>query len=55
MDEVSQKISVLQDAVELNMVTEVEKDQLLAWKKYRVRLNRVASSEAPDIEWPVIP
>ncbi|CCP02979.1 putative tail fiber assembly protein [Erwinia amylovora Ea644] len=54
MDEISQKISVLQDAVELDMATEEEKDRLLEWKKYRVRLNRVYTSKAPDIEWPVI-
>ncbi|OKT75363.1 phage tail protein, partial [Escherichia coli] len=26
---------------------------LEAWKKYRVLLNRVDTSTAPDIEWPV--
>ncbi|EJZ1390201.1 tail fiber assembly protein, partial [Escherichia coli] len=26
-----------------------------AWKKYRVLLNRVDTSTAPHIEWPVIP
>ncbi|ENI3623931.1 tail fiber assembly protein, partial [Escherichia coli] len=26
-----------------------------AWKKYRVLLNRVDTSTAPDIEWPEIP
>ncbi|HGW6773097.1 TPA: tail fiber assembly protein, partial [Escherichia coli] len=25
---------------------------LEAWKKYRVLLNRVDTSTAPDIEWP---
>ncbi|ELW5865089.1 tail fiber assembly protein, partial [Escherichia coli] len=25
------------------------------WKKYRVLLNRVDTSTAPDIEWPVKP
>ncbi|KIE64605.1 tail fiber assembly protein [Escherichia coli] len=28
---------------------------LEAWKKYRVLLNRVDTSTAPDIEWPEIP
>ncbi|EFF0700519.1 tail fiber assembly protein, partial [Escherichia coli] len=25
------------------------------WKKYRVLLNRVDTSTAPDIEWPTMP
>ncbi|EHW7221068.1 tail fiber assembly protein, partial [Escherichia coli] len=25
------------------------------WKKYRVLLNRVDTSTAPDIEWPALP
>ncbi|EQA0898358.1 phage tail assembly protein T [Escherichia coli] len=28
---------------------------LEAWKKYRVLLNRVDTSTAPDIEWPALP
>ncbi|HHI0038141.1 tail fiber assembly protein, partial [Escherichia coli] len=28
---------------------------LAAWKKYRVLLNRVDTSTAPDIEWPATP
>ncbi|EMG9853476.1 tail fiber assembly protein, partial [Escherichia coli] len=28
---------------------------LEAWKKYRVLLNRIDTSTAPDIEWPEIP
>ncbi|HAV1681054.1 TPA: tail fiber assembly protein, partial [Enterobacter hormaechei subsp. steigerwaltii] len=27
----------------------------LAWKKYRVLLNRVDTETAPDIEWPELP
>ncbi|HFT5449121.1 TPA: tail fiber assembly protein [Escherichia coli] len=26
-----------------------------AWKKYRVLLNRVNTTTAPDIEWPTVP
>ncbi|EOZ2641109.1 tail fiber assembly protein, partial [Escherichia coli] len=26
-----------------------------AWKKYRVLLNRIDTSTAPDIDWPTIP
>lgn len=48
-------IAPLQDAVDLDMATEEEKALLLAWKKYRVLLNRVDTSKAPDIEWPEQP
>lgn len=48
-------ISVLQDAVDLDMATESEKTLLLAWKKYRVLLSRVDTSTAPDIDWPEPP
>ncbi|EOX9503568.1 TPA: tail fiber assembly protein [Citrobacter amalonaticus] len=48
-------LTPLQDAFELDMATDAEKAQLLAWKKYRVLLNRVEISKAPDINWPVPP
>ena len=35
--------------------TEEKKSLLAAWKKYRVLLNRVDTSTAPDIEWPTNP
>ncbi|HAJ0382442.1 TPA: hypothetical protein HL416_20690 [Escherichia coli] len=35
--------------------TEEETTLLEAWKKYRVLLNRVDTSTAPDIEWPTVP
>ncbi|EKH3656387.1 tail fiber assembly protein, partial [Escherichia coli] len=35
--------------------TEEETSLLVAWKKYRVLLNRVDTSRAPDIEWPASP
>ncbi|WP_425028279.1 tail fiber assembly protein [Pantoea brenneri] len=50
--EASQKISILQDAVDLDMATDDETSQLTAWKKYRVLLNRIDTSKAPDIKWP---
>ena len=55
MDEASLKISILQDAVDLEMATDDEKTRLAAWKKYRVLLNRVDTSTAPDIKWPEKP
>ncbi|HAX4776878.1 TPA: tail fiber assembly protein, partial [Escherichia coli] len=51
----SEHIAPLQDAVELELATEEETSLLEAWKKYRVLLNRVDTSVAPDIEWPTSP
>lgn len=48
----AQAIAPLQDAVDLGMATDAEAALLLEWKKYRVLLNRVDTSIAPDIEWP---
>ncbi|EQA1407893.1 tail fiber assembly protein, partial [Escherichia coli] len=45
----------LQDAADLEIATEGETSLLEAWKKYRVLLNRVDTSTAPDIEWPASP
>ncbi|NPF56150.1 tail fiber assembly protein, partial [Escherichia coli] len=44
-----------QDAADLEIATEEETLLLEAWKKYRVLLNRVDTSTAPDIEWPTNP
>lgn len=49
------KIAPLQDAVDTGMATDDDKEQLMAWKTYRVLLNRIDTSKAPDIEWPVVP
>lgn len=51
----TKQIDPLQDAVDLDMATDEEKMQLTAWRKYRVLLNRVDASTAPDITWPSIP
>uniref|UniRef100_UPI002253CC71 tail fiber assembly protein n=1 Tax=Escherichia coli TaxID=562 RepID=UPI002253CC71 len=45
----------VQTVVELEIATEEETSLLEAWKKYRVLLNRVDTSTAPDIEWPANP
>ncbi|HCD7494967.1 TPA: tail fiber assembly protein [Enterobacter asburiae] len=45
----------LQDASDLGIETDEEKESLLAWKKYRVLLNRVDVTKAPDVDWPVKP
>ncbi|MFT8210850.1 MAG: tail fiber assembly protein [Symbiopectobacterium sp.] len=49
MDEATRVIYPLQDAADLDMATEAETAQLVAWKTYRVLLNRVDISKAPDI------
>ncbi|WP_440863100.1 tail fiber assembly protein [Symbiopectobacterium purcellii] len=49
------RIQTLSDAVDLNMATEEETAILTGWKKYRVLLNRVDISKAPDIDWPEAP
>ncbi|EKH6495420.1 tail fiber assembly protein [Providencia rettgeri] len=53
--EANNAIAPLQDAVDLGMATDEEKSQLTAWKTYRVLLNRVDTSLAPDIDWPEKP
>lgn len=53
--EATEAVAPLQDAVDLDMATEEEIALLKEWKKYRVLLNRVDTSTAPDIEWPEKP
>lgn len=48
-------IAPLQDAVDLDIATEDEAAALTAWKNYRVLLNRIDTSTAPDISWPTKP
>lgn len=54
MEKVSAEISVLSDAVNLDMATTTEKSQLVELQTYRVLLRRIDTSNAPDIEWPSI-
>lgn len=55
MAESTVKIAPLEDAVEYKLATEQEVNLLDAWKRYRILLNRIDTSKAPDIEWPVSP
>lgn len=55
MAEANQKITPLQDALDLDMATDEELAQLNAWKIYRVLLSRIDVLIAPDIEWPEVP
>jgi hypothetical protein len=48
-------IAPLQDAVDLGVATDIERNSLNAWKLYRVTLSRTDSENAPDIEWPTVP
>lgn len=55
LEEASQRLSILQDAVDLEMATEKETLALPAWKKYRVLMSRIDADTASDIEWPEKP
>ncbi|EMC4369406.1 tail fiber assembly protein [Cronobacter sakazakii] len=55
MNKASNEISLLQDAVDLDMATEDEKTRRLALKKFRVLLSRIDTTSAPDISWPIAP
>ncbi|EPZ8354725.1 tail fiber assembly protein [Enterobacter hormaechei] len=48
-------IAPLQDAVDLKIATENETSKLQDWKEYRVALNRIDTSSAPNVNWPVRP
>lgn len=51
------RIAPLQDAVDLGVATEEEDAKLLAWKRYRVALNRIdqQSGYPSDVIWPERP
>lgn len=48
-------IGPLQDAVDLDMATEEERKRLIAWKKYRVLVNRIETSTTDNIVCPEKP
>jgi len=48
-------IQPLQDANDLGIVTDDEKSQLIAWKKYRVMLMRINTEDTGEIVWPERP
>nr|WP_306278167.1 MULTISPECIES: tail fiber assembly protein [unclassified Pantoea] len=52
MNEASQRISVLQDAVDLEMATDDETKALPLWKKYRVLLSRINADISSAVTWP---
>lgn len=55
MENASEKISILQDAVSLGIATDDETKDLTAWQAYRVLLSRTDTSASPDVIWPSLP
>lgn len=53
--EASMAINPLQDAFELGIATEEEGEKLQEWKKYRVFVSRVDTSDPDVIVWPEPP
>lgn len=53
----AERISPLQDAVDLEIATDDEAAALIAWKKYRVQLNRMDQQEGYPltVAWPSAP
>lgn len=48
-------LTPLMDAQELGIATDEELAALERWRLYRVMLNRLDISTAPDIQWPELP
>ena len=54
MAEANQHIAILADAVDLGIATEDEQASYLAWRQYRVLLNRLDLTKQ-SVEWPPTP
>ncbi|KMW71787.1 hypothetical protein TI10_19555 [Photorhabdus luminescens subsp. luminescens] len=54
LEQAAIKIAPLQDAIDLSIATDSEITTLMAWKKYRVTLNRMDTT-VQNIEWPEHP
>ncbi|MGT8156531.1 tail fiber assembly protein [Escherichia coli] len=52
IQEATDNIAILQDAVNLEIATNEGNSQLDSWRKYRVLVSRIDTSTAPDIVWP---
>ncbi|HHR5846964.1 TPA: tail fiber assembly protein [Providencia alcalifaciens] len=55
LNEATTAIAPLQDAVDLGIATDEEREQLRAWKEYRVEVNRVDAGLGASVNWPVKP
>ncbi|MGC0845395.1 tail fiber assembly protein [Pantoea agglomerans] len=53
--EAANLMAPLQDAIDIGESTEKEENEIKVWKKYRVAVNRVDLTKAPDITWPEKP
>ncbi|EKN5144502.1 TPA: tail fiber assembly protein [Yersinia enterocolitica] len=51
LNEANTKIQILQDSIELGLGTESTEAKLLAWRRYRVLLDRLDISTVPNIMW----
>ena len=50
----NEKITILQDIIELDMCESNESEQLKQWKKYRILVIRVDTNQI-DVQWPEQP
>ncbi|HHR6147196.1 TPA: tail fiber assembly protein, partial [Providencia alcalifaciens] len=55
IDEANNTINYLKDALDVGLGDDTDERQLIEWKKYRVLLNRVDTSTAPDVTFPEKP
>ncbi|HCR4097605.1 TPA: tail fiber assembly protein [Providencia rettgeri] len=55
LNEATTVIAPLQDAVDLGIAKDEEREQLRAWKEYRVQVNRVDVGLGLCVNWPVSP
>lgn len=53
--EAEQNIAILERKVRLGMATVAEKDLLVAWEIYSIKVADIDTSQAPDINWPEKP
>lgn len=54
-DEAEKNITILERKVRLGMATDEEKDSLIAWEIYSVKVADADTSKAPDIDWGIKP
>ncbi|WP_272662324.1 tail fiber assembly protein [Providencia sp. PROV111] len=54
LNEATAAIAPLQDAVDLGIATDEEREQLREWREYRVLINRIDTSIGVNIEWPEV-
>lgn len=55
LSEAAKEIEWRKYAVEKGVATDEESEELDAWEMYRVRIMRIKTDAAPDIEWPSPP